>query len=154
MFGSAFSAAIAQINNVPEEWGGGASAYGKRYASSIGTAASRQAFTYGLETVFHQDPRYFPSTERSTKARLGSVIKQVFVARNDRGKAVPAYAKLGGAFAAGQLANAWNPASNNSAGDGFIRAGFIIGADAAINFATEFIPAFRKRVYKIDAMHP
>ena len=153
IIGSAFSAGIAQWNNTPEEWGGGASAYGKRFASSIGTSASRQGMLFGMETVLHQDPRFFPSTSKGFKARLGNVIKQVFVAKNDSGEAVPAYGRLVSAFGAGQLTNAWQPASNNSVGDGLIRGAFIVGADFGVNLLTEFVPAFRKRVYKIDKMH-
>lgn len=154
IIGSAVSAAIAQAADVPEEWEGGASGYGKRYAASIGVSASRQAITFAMETAFHQDPRYFPTTQTGFKARFGNVIKQVFIAKNDRGEAVPAYGKLIGAFGAGQLANAWQPASNNSVGDGLIRSAFIIGGDAGINLLTEFVPAFRKRIYKSSAMHP
>lgn len=154
VIGSAFGAGIAQWNNTPREWGGGAGAYGKRYASALGVSASRQAFAFGMETAFHQDPRYFPSTSKTFKARLGNVIKQVFVAKNDDGEAVPAYSRLVSAFAAGQLGNAWQPASNNSVGDGLIRGAIIVASDAGVNLATEFIPAFRKRVYKSNTMRP
>ena len=151
--GSAFAAGISQATNTPPEWGGGVGAYGKRFASSIGTSASRQGMLFGMETVLHQDPRYFPSTSTGFKARLGNVIKQVFVTKNDHGEAVPAYSRLVSAFGAGQLANAWQPASNNTVGDGLIRGAIIVGADAGVNFLTEFVPAFRKRVYKIDKLH-
>ena len=154
VIGSLMGGGIAQAENIPREWGGGAGAYGKRVASSLGIAASRQAFAVGLEDVLHEDPRYFPSTKTGLVPRFGNVVTQTFVAKNDAGRAVPAYSRLVSAFAAGQLANAWQPASNNSVGDGLLRGAILIGVDGGVNFLTEFFPAFRKRVYKINSMHP
>ena len=152
--GAAFSAGIAQATNTSEEWGQGAQGYGKRYASSLGNSAVRQALEFGIEASLHQDTRYFPSTDKGFKARFENVVKQVFVTRTDDGGTAPAYGRLVSAFAAGQIANSWQPASNNTVGDGLIRGAFSIAADAGINFASEFFPAIRKRLYKMEDVHP
>jgi hypothetical protein len=65
------SAGIGQWQDHPEEWGQGASGYGKRYASGIGQNTIQQTVTYGLDealgldTGFEKSKRkgFFPRNE-------------------------------------------------------------------------------------------
>lgn len=141
--GAMAGASFQQVLHTPHEWGHGVEGYAKRYASTFTTALTSQALDYGFETLLKEDPRYFPSNSRSTKARIWSVIKQTFVTRTDAGNTTPAYARLASAFATGQITRAWLPPSGNSLGDGFYTGAINVGVDAAVNLLYEFIPGSR-----------
>lgn len=143
--GGSIGAAIGQARDAPHEWGQGAAGFGYRYASSIGGTLTRNSMEFAVESMFHEDPRYFPSTEKGFKARLKNVLLQTVVTRTDSGSARFAYARVGSAFANGQLVNAWQPASTGGVGDGVIRGLISLGADAGYNFLQEFVPFLRPR---------
>jgi hypothetical protein len=141
--GAGFGAAIGQERDVPKEWGEGWGAYATRYAASLGTNLTRQFTAFGLESALHEDPRYFPSEEKGFRKRLKNVLLQTVVARTDSGKETFAWARMGSAFAAGEIANTWQPKSTSSVGDGLTRGCIILGGDLAYNFLQEFVPFVR-----------
>ena len=145
LLGTAIGASIGQATNTPGEWGQGADAYGERFASSLGGYLSRQTFAFVLETALHEDPRYFPSTERTKKARLWNVVKQTVIAKTDTGRSTFAYAGVISAFGAGQLVNTWQPKSNSGVSDGIERGFITLGLDAASHLFQEFVPRLRPR---------
>jgi hypothetical protein len=145
LLGAALGASIGQATNTPGEWGQGAGAYGERFASSLGGSLSRQTFSFVLESVTHEDPRYFPSTARSKKARLWNVMKQTFITRTDSGGSSFAYSTVISAFAAGQLVNTWQPKSTGGVSDGIERGFITLGLDAASNLMQEFVTRLRPR---------
>ncbi|HMJ61235.1 MAG TPA: hypothetical protein VK493_05700, partial [Bryobacteraceae bacterium] len=143
LLGAALGASIGQATNTPGEWGQGAGAYGQRFASSLGGSLSRQTFAFVLETALHEDPRYFPSTEHTKKARIWNVVKQSFMTKTDAGGSRFAYASVISAFGAGQLVNTWQPKSNSHVSDGIERGFISLGLDAATNLVQEFVPRLR-----------
>jgi hypothetical protein len=145
VLGAALGASIAQATNTPGEWRQGGEAFGKRYASALGGSLCRQTFSFTLESVLNEDPRYFPSTERSKKARIWNVVKQAFLTKTDSGGTSFAYGTVISAFGAGQLVNTWQPDSNNNISDGIERGFITLGLDAASNLLQEFVPRFRPR---------
>lgn len=146
--GSAFGALIGQARNSPHEWGQGVEGFADRYASGFGGNLGRQGIQFVLETALHEDPRYFPSKEKGFKKRMKNVLLQTLVTRTDSGGHRFAYARIAGAFADGQLVNAWQPASTGSVGDGVMR-GFIgLGSDLGYNFLQEFVPFMRPRTLR------
>ncbi len=146
--GSAIGASISQTTNTPKEWGQGWGAFGKRYASSYGIASTDQVVTFGMETLLHEDPRYFPSSEKGFTPRLASVFHQALVVKKDDGHPTFAYARVTGAFASGFIANAWQPSSNNSVGDALIRGGLNLAGDTAFFLVQEFIPMTRNSHFR------
>jgi hypothetical protein len=145
LLGAAIGASIGQATNTPGEWGQGSAAYGKRFASSLGGSLSRQTFSFVLESVTHEDPRYFPATEHSKKARIWNVVKQTVITRTDSGGSSFAYATVISAFGAGQLVNTWQPKSNGHVSDGIERGFITLGLDGASNLMQEFVPWLRPR---------
>jgi hypothetical protein len=141
--GAAIGASIGQADGSPREWGGGVEGYAKRYASGFGGNLSRQTFALVLETALHEDPRYFPSEDKSFKARSWNAIKQIVYCKKDNGDGSFAYARVISAFGNGQFVNVWQPDSTGTVGDGFRRGFYTLGADAAYNFMQEFIPFTR-----------
>jgi len=141
--GAAFGAAISQGKDVPREWGEGWGAYATRYAADVGTDLSRQSMMFVLESALHEDPRYFPSEEKGFRARTKNVLLQTVVTRTDSGKETFAWARMGSAFAAGELANVWQPPSTGTPGRGLSRGCIMLGGDLAYNFLQEFVPFVR-----------
>ena len=143
LIGLALGAGIATGFEVPEEWGRGGSGYGLHYVNGLGIALTRQAFAWGLDSAFHEDPRYFPSQEHGFVPRMENVFKQVLICKNDRGGDTVAYGRLVSAFAAAQVAGAWQPPSTQGFGNGLERGVIILAADATISLVQEFIPFMR-----------
>lgn len=141
--GAAIGAAIGQARNAPHEWGQGVSGFAERYGSGLAGNLSRQSFAFVLESAFHEDPRYFPSEDKSKKYRAINAIKQVIICKTDSGKTEFAYARVFSNFGAGQFDNLWQPKSTGSVSSGLIRSLIGLGADAAYNFMQEFLPFTR-----------
>lgn len=146
--GAALGAAVGQATNTPHEWGEGAKGYGTRYISDFGTNVIRQSVALGLEEGLHEDPRYFPSEDKDFKHRIKNVVLQTFVARTDSGGNTFAWARIGSAFAAGSITNAWQPPSTRTAGHTFARSFISLGGDLGYNFLQEFFPFTRPRAFR------
>jgi hypothetical protein len=143
LVGALFGAAIGQAENSPHEWGQGVEGFAERYASGVAGNLSRQTFAFVLESSFHEDPRYFPSEDRSKKYRLYNALKQVIVCKTDSGKAEFAWARVISDFGAGQFVNVWQPHSTSSVGHGVERSFIGLGTDSAYNLMQEFFPFTR-----------
>ncbi len=148
LVGNFVGAAIGQWSNTPSEWGQGWGAYAERYASGLGNTFSRQVFAFTLDSLLHEDPRYFPSEDRSKGARIKNVLKSVVIARTDSGEDHFAYSHVISAFGAGQLVNVWQPRSTDHFSDGVERGFIILGVDAGFNLAQEFVPFMRPKSLK------
>lgn len=148
VLGNLVGAVIGQAMNTPSEWGQGWGAYAERYASGLGGTLSRQAFAFTLESVLHEDPRYFPSEEKTKGARVKHVVKSVIITRTDSGENQFAYGRVVSAFGAGQLVNAWQPRSNGHVSDGIERAFIVLGVDAGFNLMQEFLPFTRPKALR------
>jgi hypothetical protein len=97
----------------------------------------------GLDIALHEDPRYFPSTTKGFKSRVGNAVKQSFLVRTDAGGSSFAYSRVISAFGAAEVVNIWQPKSNNSQLDAVERGILTIGGDAAYNLMQEFFPFTR-----------
>ena len=143
LVGAFMGAAIGQARDSPYEWGQGVEGFSERYASGLAGNISRQTFAFVLESTFREDPRYFPSEDRSKKYRAINALKQVIICKTDSGKAEFAYARVFSQFGAGQFDNVWQPRSTGTVSAGLTRAVIGLGADAAYNFMQEFFPFTR-----------
>jgi hypothetical protein len=143
LVGALFGAAIGQADNSPHEWGQGVHGFAERYGSGLAGNVSRQSFAFVLESAFHEDPRYFPSEDKTKKERALNALKQVIVCKTDSGNSEFAWARVISQVGAGQFVNVWQPPSTGSVADGFKRSGIGLGADAAYNFMQEFLPFTR-----------
>lgn len=141
--GALFGAAIGQADNSPHEWGQGVHGFAERYGSGLAGNISRQTFAFVLESSFHEDPRYFPSEDRSAKYRIGNALRQVIVCKTDSGRSEFAYARVFSNFGAAQFDNIWQPRSTGSFGSGIKRGVIGLGADSAYNLMQEFLPFTR-----------
>jgi hypothetical protein len=127
------------------------SQYTENYAGRFGRAISDQTeqgfFTkFLLPTVFHQDPRYHPSTDTGTSDRATYALSRVLITRNDNGRATLNTSELLGAVLAASITSAYHPYRHFTPGETADRAASGIGADAGMNLLREFWPDIREHI--------
>jgi len=135
------SSVIGQARNVPHEWGQGIGGYAKRFGSALGTHVVKETIQFGVGTLHHEDLHYYRSNLHGTLPRLQYAVKSTFIVprTNKPGKTVSA-GRLSGAFGAGLISRAWQPASSAGIGAGVATGGILLGADVGVHVAREFWP--------------
>ncbi len=136
----AFSAGQSQWRDKPPEWGQGASGYGRRYADIMGQYAIQKTTTFALESLLHEDNRYFGSGKKGFWPRTGYAFKSSILARHDDGKRYPSVSLLAGYASGAFLSRPWQPPSSNSAGDGAVSFGISMGWNIGFSMVKEFLP--------------
>src|SRR5712691_5443235 len=82
----AFTTWLAQIEGEEASWGRGATAYGKRYATTFSDDVIATFLTTAvMTTLLHQDPRYFELGEGSAWHRAGYAATRSLVTLNRSG---------------------------------------------------------------------
>jgi Carboxypeptidase regulatory-like domain len=137
--GAALWAGIRQASDTPnyqQGWKG----YGERFG-----AVSADGFIHTmigdaiLQSVLHEDPRYFYKGTGTTKSRLWHAIASSFWSRRDNGSWGPNYSSIGGDLASCALSNLYYPKSNRGAGLVFSQFAISTGERVAVSVAEEFI---------------
>src|ERR1700680_1695677 len=143
---SAGRAAIGPLRNHPHEWGGGATGYAKRFGSSMGHHIVKGTIQMGVGAWHHEDQHYYRSNKQGTWPRLKYAVGNTFMVHRNNGPGrTPALGRLSGAFVAGLISRAWQPASAAGLGAAFASGGISVGADVGVNVAREFWPRHGKR---------
>ena len=136
----AVSAGQNQWNDTPREWEQGATGYGQRYADIMGQYAIRRTVTFGLESWFHEDNRFFPSGKKGFGARTGYGLASGIMARHDNGKRYPSASLLIGYASGAYLSRFWQPSSARSVGDAAVSFGVSVGWNIAFGVLKEYMP--------------
>jgi hypothetical protein len=141
VFLPALVAAVNQKRNVPSDWGQGASGFGKRLASSYAyNTVVRNALGFALDSTLHLDPRYFPSSRQDGWGRLVDASVQTLLTRTDTGGRNFNFWRIGSAYGAGFISNAWYPRRDATPSDALIRGSLSLGLDTIANVTREFWP--------------
>ena len=139
------SAAITQARNVPSSYGQGWDAYGDRFGADMARASSNSFFaTFLFASMFHQDPRFFPQNDPSIWGSVKYSAQRLVILRNDAGYDVVNTSGLLGPFAAEGLANAYLPASEQTAGKSLER----VGTDFAWRFAGNMFKNYWPKLFR------
>jgi hypothetical protein len=139
------SAAYSQARDVPSAYGQGWDAYGSRYGAAIARASSNSFFsTFVFASLLHQDPRFFPQIHPSFWGSMKYSAQRVFVIRTDSGEDTFNTSGILGAAAAEGLANAYLPASEQTAANNVQR----IGTDLAWKFAGNMFKNYWPTLFK------
>ncbi len=149
---SAAGAGIGQARNSLSGYGQEAGGYGKRFGSSMATAASTNFFgTFLISSMLHRDPRYFPALHGGFGRRVGYALSRIVVSRTDEGKLGANWAGMIAPLLAESLATSYLPVKEQTAGRTFQRYGIRIGLNTASNALREYWPTiFRNlRITKI-----
>src|SRR5580700_2982706 len=112
---SAMTAGIEQERNSYHEFGQGMEGYGKRFGAQY--ADTVNGVIIGgviMQTVFHQDPRYFYKGTGSFRSRALYAIATAFVRKGDNGRWQPDYSDVLGSLAAGEISTLYYPASSRT----------------------------------------
>jgi hypothetical protein len=136
----AISAAQNQFTDTPKAWEQGASGYGKRYGDIMGQYAIRKTVTFGLESMLHEDNRYFPSGKTGFWPRTGYALSCGLLARGDNGRRHPSASLLVGMASGAYLSRFWQPADNRSVGDAAVSFGTSMAWNMAVGVVKEFLP--------------
>jgi hypothetical protein len=136
----AFSAGQNQWNDKPPEWEQGASGYGRRYGDIMGQYAIQKTTTFGLESLLHEDNRYFGSGKKGFWPRTGYALKSSILARHDNGKQYPSVSLVTGYASGAFLSRTWQPSGSNTAGDGAVSFGISMGWNIGFSMVKEFLP--------------
>ena len=143
--------AQAGISQAEDEFGGygqGAAGYGKRYgATFMDTFDSNFFSNFFYPVLFKQDPRYFRLGEGTVKQRIGSALKQEFVARKDSGGYTFHFSNVLGAFTTGGISNAYYPQNDRGFGLTVSRSAIALGWGCVGNVLVEFWPDIDRKLF-------
>ena len=138
---SAFGAGIGQAQNSLEGYGQGLGGYGKRFGSSMATAASNNFFeTFLIASLLHRDPRYFVTLHGGPGHRIGYALSRIVVSRKDDGRDAANWPGILGPLLAESLATSYLPVKEQTAGRTFQRYGIRVGLNTASNALREYWP--------------
>jgi hypothetical protein len=122
------AAGMQQWKNKYPEFGQGMEGYGKRFGAQYAEHAS--GIIIGdvvMQSIFHQDPRYFYKGTGSVRSRALYAIGTAFVRKGDNGHWQPDYTDVLGSVAAGEISTLFYPTSS--------RPGRRLVDDALLGFA-------------------
>jgi hypothetical protein len=146
--GTGAYAGILQELNAPKEWGQGATAYGRRVASTEGAAVIHAVLAFGLDSTLHQDPRYFRSTRKGLWRRMADAARGTFLTRTDAGGETLSTWRLGSAYGAAILSNLWYPDRLDTLRLGFLQGSVRVGFDLITNLSSEFWPDVKRKLLR------
>ncbi|HYW46495.1 MAG TPA: hypothetical protein VE959_26755 [Bryobacteraceae bacterium] len=148
MAGSAAYAGILQGIGTPEEWGQGAGAYGKRFASTVGCTAIYEVLAFGLDSTLHQDPRYFRSSSTGFWRRTAHALRGTILTRTDHGGETLSIWRLGSSYGAAYLSNQWYPDRLNTVRLDVLQGSLGLGFGFASNLGAEFWPDLKRKILR------
>jgi hypothetical protein len=143
---AAYAGFLQEINS-PTEWGQGAGAYSKRFASTLGWSAIHGTLAFGLDTTLHQDPRYYRSGSAGFWRRSGHALRGTILTRTDAGGETLSTWRIGSAYGAAFLSDMWYPARLNTVREGFLDGSLGLGFGLASNLGAEFWPDIKSRLF-------
>jgi hypothetical protein len=141
LLSSAAGAGISQARNSLDGYGQELGGYGKRFGSSMATAAANNFFgTFVIASVLHRDPRYFVTLHGGAMHRIGYALTRIVISRTDDGREAANWPGMLGPLLAESLANSYLPVKEQTAGRTFQRYGIRIGLNTASNALREYWP--------------
>jgi len=138
LLGSALGSGLGQVENDPREWGQGVAGYARRYANIEGFALTQNALAFGLDTVMHDDPRYFRSTRSGFFSRLAHALSYTLATRTDDGETRINTWRLASNYGAAWMNNIWLPRRITTPGDVLVRGSIGLVIDTGSNLGHEF----------------
>lgn len=141
---SGLVAGMRHLTDSPEEWGQGASDYGKRFASRYGRLVICESIQFGLGAALREDNRYLRSSRSGFLPRLGYAVSSTVLARKPDGGRTLSFSALAGHSGSAIAAAHWYPSSNSRAAEAAKLTGFSLGMTAGVNVAREFAPELKR----------
>jgi hypothetical protein len=139
-------AGLLQELNAPTEWGGGAAAYGRRVASTEAEGVIHSVLAFSLDSIRHEDPRYFRSDRKGLWRRIAHAARDTILTHTDNGGETVSTWRLGSAYGAAFISNLWYPDRLDTVRLGFVQGSLRVGFDWVSNLSTEFWPDIKKKL--------
>jgi len=137
---SAITAGIEQARNSYHEFGQGMEGYGKRFGADYLDQVNGVIIGHVLmQSVFHQDPRFFYKGTGSVRSRALYAIATAFVCKGDNGHWQPDYSDVLGGLASGEISTLYYPASSRTGLRLFHNVLLGFGGRAGRNLFEEFL---------------
>ena len=115
LLSSAIAAGIQQERNNYPEFGQGVEGYAKRFGAQYADRVSGVIIGHVvMQSIFHQDPRYFYKGTGSVRSRALYAIGTAFVRKGDNGHWQPDYGDVLGDLASGEISTLYYPASSRT----------------------------------------
>jgi hypothetical protein len=138
--GTGLAAGIQQARGNYPEFGQGVEGYAKRFGAQYANRVDGLVIGHVvMQSIFHQDPRYFYKGTGSFGSRVLYAIGTAFVLKGDNGHWQPDYSDVLGGLAASEISTLYYPSSSRPVrrlADGVLL-GF--GGRAASNLLREFV---------------
>jgi Carboxypeptidase regulatory-like domain len=113
LLSSALTAGIEQAHNSYHQWGQGMEGFGRRFGADYADEVNGVIIGHVLmQSVFHQDPRYFYKGRGSFRSRALYAFATAFVCKGDNGHWQPDYGDVLGDLASGEISTLYYPASS------------------------------------------
>lgn len=113
IFSTGLGAGIQQLRGNHPEFGQGAEGYAKRFGAQYADRVSGIIIGHVvMQSIFHQDPRYFYKGAGSIRSRALYAIGTAFVRKGDNGHWQPDYSDVLGGMAATELSSLYYPATS------------------------------------------
>jgi hypothetical protein len=145
--GPLLGAGVSQATDTPPKWGEGAAGFGRRAGSGYGRSVLGGTIALAVASIDHEDPRFVPSQDSGILRRARHAIVGTFVSSADDGGPMPAYSRLVGIYGAAFIANAWEPASQDSTIHAFERGSTALLSSVGWHLLDEFEPDIRKALH-------
>jgi hypothetical protein len=111
--GTGISAGIQQARNNNPEFGQGAEGYAKRYGAQYANRVSSTIIGHVvMQSIFHQDPRYFYKGTGSIRSRALYAIGTAFVRKGDNGHWQFDYSDVLGGMASHEISTLYYPSTS------------------------------------------
>ncbi len=113
LLGTGLAAGIEQKRNNYPEFGQGVEGYAKRFGAQYANRVSGVLIGHVvMQSIFHQDPRYFYKGTGSFGSRALYAIGNAFVRKGDNGHWQPDYSDVLGGLAASEISTLYYPSSS------------------------------------------
>jgi hypothetical protein len=113
LLGTGISAGIDEARNSHPEFGQGTEGYAKRFGTQYANEVSHVIIGHVvMQSIFHQDPRYFYRGTGSFRSRALYAIGTAFVAKSDKGKWQFDYSDVLGGAVSHELSTLYYPSTS------------------------------------------
>ncbi len=138
--GTGFAAGFEQARNNYPEFGQGVEGYAKRFGAQYADRVDGVVIGHVvMQSIFHQDPRYFYKGTGSIGSRVLYAIGTAFVRKGDNGHWQPDYSDVLGGLAADEISTFYYPSSSRPVRRLVDHVALGFGGRAAGNLLREFV---------------
>ncbi len=145
----AIGAGIAYATDSRDYLGTSWQGFGKRYGVNFLDEANGTFFqAFLLPVIFHEDPRYIPFDNGTTRQRAVYAIESILITRRDSGGFTLNKSKILGELISCAISTTYDypRGRHQQLGDTFTLAGVNLGSEAAFNLFKEFWPDFARKM--------